>query len=31
MVCVDGCGIGGWGFDFEKCIYLSLGVKELKD
>ena len=30
-VCVDGRGTGGRGSDFEKCTYLSLGVKEAKD
>lgn len=31
MACVDGRGTGGRGSDFEKCTYLSLGVKESKD
>lgn len=31
VVCVDGCGIGGCGSEFQKCIYLNLGVKEVKD
>ena len=30
-VCVDGRGTGGRGADFEKCTYLSLGVKESED
>lgn len=30
-VCVDGRGTGGRGSDFEKCTYLSIGVKEAKD
>ena len=31
MVCVDGRGTGGRGADFEKCTYLSIGVKEARD
>ena len=31
MVCVDGRGTGGRGAAFEKCTYLSIGVKESKD
>lgn len=31
MVCVDGRGTGGRGAVFEKCTYLSIGVKESKD
>ncbi len=31
MVCVDGRGTGGRGSDFEKCTYLSIGVKEARD
>lgn len=31
MVCVDGRGTGGRGSDFEKCTYMSIGVKEAKD
>lgn len=31
MVCVDGRGTGGRGTEFEKCTYLSLGVKESTD
>ena len=31
VVCVDGRGTGGRGVDFEKCTYLSLGVKEAHD
>ena len=30
-VCVDGRGTGGRGAAFEKCTYLSLGVKEARD
>ena len=30
-VCVDGRGTGGRGADFEKCTYLTLGVKESED
>ena len=30
-VCVDGRGTGGRGSDFEKCTYMSLGVKESRD
>ena len=30
MACVDGRGTGGRGSDFEKCTYLSLGVKEIE-
>ncbi len=30
-VCVDGRGTGGRGSDFEKCTYLSIGVKESRD
>lgn len=30
-VCVDGRGTGGRGSDFEKCTYLSIGVKEARD
>ena len=31
MVCVDGRGTGGRGAAFEKCTYLSIGVKEATD
>ena len=31
MVCVDGRGTGGRGAAFEKCTYLSIGVKEAAD
>ena len=31
VVCVDGRGTGGRGAEFEKCTYLSLGVKEARD
>ena len=31
MVCVDGRGTGGRGAEFEKCTYLSIGVKEARD
>lgn len=31
MVCVDGRGTGGRGAAFEKCTYLSIGVKEAID
>ncbi|MGN0035738.1 MAG: S9 family peptidase [Bacteroidaceae bacterium] len=31
VVCVDGRGTGGRGSEFEKCTYLTLGVKEAKD
>ena len=31
VVCVDGRGTGGRGAEFEKCTYLSLGVKEAED
>ncbi len=31
MVCVDGRGTGGRGAAFEKCTYLSIGVKESTD
>ena len=31
VVCVDGRGTGGRGAAFEKCTYLSLGVKEARD
>lgn len=31
MVCVDGRGTGGRGSDFEKCTYMSIGVKEARD
>ena len=31
IVCVDGRGTGGRGAKFEKCTYLSLGVKEAED
>lgn len=31
MVCVDGRGTGGRGNDFEKCTYMSIGVKEARD
>ena len=31
IVCVDGRGTGGRGAEFEKCTYLSLGVKEAED
>lgn len=31
MVCVDGRGTGGKGAAFEKCTYLSIGVKEATD
>ena len=31
VVSVDGRGTGGRGSDFEKCTYLSLGVKEARD
>lgn len=31
VVCVDGRGTGGRGADFEKCIYLNLGIKESTD
>ena len=30
-VCVDGRGTGGRGAAFEKCTYLSIGVKEARD
>ena len=30
-VCVDGRGTGGRGADFEKCTYMSIGVKEAQD
>ena len=30
-VCVDGRGTGGRGAAFEKCTYMSLGVKEARD
>ena len=30
-VCVDGRGTGGRGSDFEKCTYMSFGVKESRD
>lgn len=30
-VCVDGRGTGGRGEDFEKCTYMSIGVKEADD
>ena len=31
VVCVDGRGTGGRGAEFEKCTYLTLGVKEAED
>ena len=31
MVCVDGRGTGGRGAAFEKCTYLSIGLKEAAD
>lgn len=31
IVCVDGRGTGGRGAEFEKCTYLTLGVKEAQD
>lgn len=31
MVCVDGRGTGGRGAAFEKCTYLSIGMKEATD
>lgn len=31
MVCVDGRGTGGRGSNFEKCTYMSIGVKEARD
>ena len=31
MVCVDGRGTGGRGAAFEKCTYMSIGVKEATD
>lgn len=31
MVCVDGRGTGGRGATFEKCTYLSIGLKEAAD
>ena len=31
MVCVDGRGTGGRGAAFEKCTYLSIGVKKATD
>lgn len=31
IVCVDGRGTGGRGAAFEKCTYLSIGVKEATD
>lgn len=31
MACVDGRGTGGRGAQFEKCTYLSIGVKESHD
>lgn len=31
MICVDGRGTGGRGAAFEKCTYLSIGIKESKD
>ncbi len=31
MVCVDGRGTGGRGAAFEKCTYLSIGIKEAAD
>ena len=31
MVCVDGRGTGGRGAEFEKCTYMSIGVKEARD
>ena len=31
MACVDGRGTGGRGAAFEKCTYLSIGVKEAQD
>lgn len=31
VVCVDGRGTGGRGVEFEKCTYLTLGVKEAED
>ena len=31
VACVDGRGTGGRGAAFEKCTYLSLGVKEARD
>lgn len=31
MVCVDGRGTGGRGASFEKCTYLSIGIREAAD
>lgn len=31
VVCVDGRGTGGRGAEFEKCIYLHLGLLEARD
>lgn len=31
VACVDGRGTGGRGADFEKCTYMSIGVKEADD
>ncbi|MFA6870654.1 MAG: S9 family peptidase [Bacteroidaceae bacterium] len=31
VVCVDGRGTGGRGEAFEKCTYMSIGVKEAQD
>lgn len=31
VVCVDGRGTGGRGAEFQKCTYLTLGVKEAAD